>query len=138
MYDLTPFLLEARKRAAQWSKDACAEIANFCLDTIPETRLSWDRGAGEDWAGILTDKEPVAIIRVDAPLVFIGDKYINEVLSGRLQEKQVVTVAVPDMNARLYKLDISLLDQMFPGETWPFDAVDPNGFSILELHWATI
>jgi len=136
--DLTPLLLAAPQSRSAWSKAKLREATSCILERLPGTTLDWDDGAGEEWGRVLQDKTVRALFHVQSPLVFMLTRYLTERLTNDLREIGIHVMSVDDLEAKRYRLDNSRLTDIFPGRSWPYDAVDPNKLSVLDLWWATV
>jgi hypothetical protein len=136
--NLTPYLLEARLRSTSWTNADFQRLVSNLLESVGESSLDWDQGAGEGWARILVGNQVVAIVRFDEPLVFLLDRYLTGSLANELQEHKIVLVRTGDMDSKTYKLDVESIRDIFPNLQWPYEAIDPGELSVLDLWWATV
>jgi hypothetical protein len=134
--DLTPILLRARERSEMWSKDKVLETARLVLSLYNKARLHWDRGAGESWATIKND-EIMAIIIEYFPLAIVFPPY-SSTLQPLLEANKITVVVARDWNTRMYSLDPTTIEIIFPHGHWDTSVINPQQFSIGDLWYATI
>ncbi|MGK7873403.1 MAG: hypothetical protein AB4426_08835 [Xenococcaceae cyanobacterium] len=136
--DLTPFFIEARSHLKNWSKPQLLDILSSIPQLIPQVRIDWDRGAGEDWVSLSVGKQWIGIIRVDTPIAFFLDEYSDNI-SHLLASHNVKLIAVKSLSEEGFKLDLYQVHQIIPGG-WHADpdAVDLDSLSIADLWYATI
>lgn len=142
IYDLTQQLVEARKRVKSWSKDSFQQfITSITHDLDTSVTVDWDSDAGEGWASVFHQTAPdkktvIAFIRVDAPLIIILTKWVNNI-KPTLETTEFVVIEVANMEAASYSLDASKIGVIFPDIFWS-SAVNPSCFSISDLWYTTI
>jgi hypothetical protein len=143
MQNLTPLVLAAKSESQTWDRAAFRRVLRIigrkCPDMVVESRDI--DSAGEKWArvygGALEDGfyEHFGIIWSDGPLCFLSPR-IAECAGPKLRENGIVVVTVDDLNAVRYRIDPTVVEEVF-GSEWDADAADADQMSILDLEWMT-
>lgn len=133
--DLTPFFIEARKQASSWSLKATNLLLSIS-QVIPEAKIDWDLGAGENWASIIVGEDSIGIIHSDVPIAFFLDKYYASV-ADLMANNHVKLIAVADFEEECFKLDSNQAKKILPGIRMS-SAIKLDILSIADLWWATI
>ncbi len=133
--DLTHFFIEARKQAHTWSLKA-TNLLSSISQIIPQAKIDWDLGAGEDWASIIVDEDSIGIIRSDVPIAFFLDKYYD-LVANLMANSQVKLISVADFKEECFKLDSNHAEKILPGIRMS-SAIKLDMLSIADLWWATI
>lgn len=126
-------LLNSARADSRW-----IEAAEDALGTIAQEtglRLSWDKGAGEDWASLLRDHAWAAMISASVSLAVTGDPDTVPVMKSNGVAEVIVVHAYQQPCMRC---DLATLKETFKYDHGWTTVVSPDSFSAEDLWWTTI
>jgi hypothetical protein len=131
--DITPSIQNALRRGdlSRWPALA-ADLKSYA--SAHDLTFEWD-GPGEDWARMLNDRDPVALVWVKIPFAFLNPRQVQ--LNRLLQNHQVEVVELPDFEEPVIRVDITQLEGLIDPSRWP-DVISPARMSAGDLWWATV
>jgi hypothetical protein len=137
--DLTPSFLHASVLVSaygtteDWRRvlpQVAEHISTYCGGVVV-----WDSSAGETWASICVELQPVAYILYSAPLLFLSKRCEGAVAT--LTEFMLVTVIAESLTERTYSLSPAVWKPTFGFNVPHSDEIDLMQFSISDLWGAT-
>lgn len=131
--DLTADFIKAVSKGL-WNKHDIDIALDKILLKYSSLKIDWDKGAGEEWVRLCDDKY-VVLCMIHCKIKIIFAKKID--LSFL---ENVTVISVSDFNAAEWKIDLNLIAGSCPELCWNAspNAVDPSGFSLLDLYFASV
>lgn len=111
-------------------------LLSSITQVIPEAKIDWDLGSGENWASIIVGEDSIGIIHSDVPIAFFLDKYYADV-ANLMAKFQVKLISVTDFEEECFNLDSNQVEKILPGIRMS-SAIKLDILSIADLWWATI
>ena len=162
--DIEQYFNRAINLAEYWSIDNLFPTARILQKKIPGSFLEWDcqdleywsdftglqiawfliNHDEKTWLSIEKDKEKVAYLRVDLPLIILLDKYAKIVKDEDIF-KNIEIFLAPDFNSKIYTIKQKALKKLFLRRNKSIDFFnlfinnfDLEQFSIKEFWWYSI
>ena len=123
----------AFSKATFWSQSSFTACLDDLTDLIPDGEIDWDEYAGERWGMILANRDTVAYLNREAPLLLLQSKYQN--IENYFQN--LVVLYFSDIDTPEYSLDTMLFEKWSNGRSTR-GAVDNQSLSASDIWWATI
>jgi hypothetical protein len=134
MINLTADMLKVADSSYGWMRNDSERCArDICCELGSD--FDWDSEAGENWSRLLLGSKVVAVSSMTLPLVFILDEFIERVRRSNVDS--LLFVVVPSMDGKILSCDLSVLESVLGGRASSGD-LDPSGFSVDDLYFATV
>lgn len=131
--DLTADFIKAGSKGS-WNGHDIDIVLDKVLLKYSSLKIDWDKGAGEEWIRLYDDKYGIVCMMHCKIKIIFAKKIDLSFLNN------VTVIKVSDFNAAEWKIDLNVIAESCPGLCWDAspNAVDPVGFSLLDLYFASV
>lgn len=126
-------VIQSAFSSSPWKPDEFHAYLNSLTDSTEDGIFDWDEFAGENWARVLIQDQPVIYLHRSAPLVFIQKNLQN--IIPKVNSLFYITFLDPD--DAIYSLDENFFEQWSHGRSKSGE-LNANSLSVSDIWWATV